>query len=164
MIDQLRNTWRRGQTGDSTGGSQRGKGGLQVSVTKVGVAALDGPPGLSFGRVLSIKQSIKTIGYQCLMCLCVCACVCAGMHTLHWKCEPSYFMQPDMRMASPCSSSSMMAKHWPLVLRRQRKGHFLFVSDGSGWVHQDRRCCLGSGLTGMCYWWRRRDSDRNSSS
>lgn len=27
-------------------------------------------------------------------------------------------MQPEVRMASPCSSSSMMAKHWPFVLQR----------------------------------------------
>lgn len=35
---------------------QRGEGGLQVSVAQVGSAALDGPPGLGFGRVLSIRR------------------------------------------------------------------------------------------------------------
>lgn len=44
-------------SGNVTGRSLRGEGGLQVSVAEVGVAALDGPPGLSFGRVLSIKPS-----------------------------------------------------------------------------------------------------------
>lgn len=40
--------------------------------------------------------------------------------TLHWKWEPSYFMQPEASWISPLSSSSMMAKHWPLVLNAQR--------------------------------------------
>lgn len=50
-------------------------------------------------------------------------------HTLHWKWEPSYFMHPELRMTSPCSSTSMMAKHWPLVLQAWRKAE----------THSDRR-------------------------
>lgn len=38
-----------------TGWSLRGQRGLQVFVAEVGVAALDRPPGLSVGRVLSIR-------------------------------------------------------------------------------------------------------------
>lgn len=53
------------------------------------------------------QECVQTAKCTCDMRVC----------TLHWKCEPSYFMQPEVRMASPCSSSSMMAKHWPLVLR-----------------------------------------------
>lgn len=36
--------------------------------------------------------------------------------TLHWKSEPSYFMQPEASVGSPCSSSSTIAKQCPLVL------------------------------------------------
>lgn len=38
------------------------------------------------------------------------------LFTLHWKSEPSYFMQPEASVGSPCSSSSMIAKQCPFVL------------------------------------------------
>lgn len=38
--------------------------------------------------------------------------------TLHWKSEPSYFMQPEASVGSPCSSSSTIAKQCPLVLEQ----------------------------------------------
>ena len=55
------------QRGGGTDGNLRGEGRLQVSVAEVCVAALDRPPGLSFGGVLSIKGITKVSGDASLL-------------------------------------------------------------------------------------------------
>lgn len=39
--------------------------------------------------------------------------------TLHWKSDPSYFIHPEANVVSPWSSSSMIAKQCPLVLKEK---------------------------------------------
>lgn len=124
------------QEGCVTGGGQRGQCRLQLLVAEISVAALDGPPGLSVRRVLEgrvgrtqsvththTQQSVTHTHRHIYTHICVCvSCISVRVcvSTLHWKWEPSYVMHPDVSSGSPCSSSSMMAKHCPLVLRRQR--------------------------------------------
>lgn len=52
-----------------TGWRLRGEGGLQVSVAEVGVAALDCPPGLSIGGVLSIRAMKQINQLNLVFCL-----------------------------------------------------------------------------------------------
>lgn len=95
----------------TTGGSVGWRSRLHKSVEQHSMVRL----GCAFGESW-IKITTNDLDHQHpLSCTYLFLDFCSRI-TLHWKCEPSYLMQPEVRTTSPFSSSSMMAKHWPLVL------------------------------------------------